>query len=231
MTEHVPTYRAAQVRAAEKPLLAAGEPLMARAASALAGIAAEYLGAAGGRILVLAGGGDNGGDALFAAAELAGIDDVLVDLFLTSERVHHAGLAAAIAAGARTIGHAELVAAASGYDLLLDGIVGIGASGDPALRGTARSTVEALLPAVRAGRPRAIAVDLPSGLQPDDGSSDGVVLPASLTVTFGAVKAGLVTGSGPECAGSIVLVDLGLMPALAGQDAVGEASVAAVVRG
>ena len=63
------------------------------------------------------------------------------------------------------------------------------------------TVVEALLPAVRAGRPRVIAVDLPSGLHPDDGTSDDVVLPASVTVTFGAVKAGLVAGSGAELAG------------------------------
>ena len=53
------------------------------------------------------------------------------------------------------------------------------------------------------------------------------MLPASVTVTFGAVKAGLVTGRGPELAGAIVLVDLGLGPGLAGEKPAGEASVAA----
>ncbi len=115
-------------------------------------------------------------------------------MFLTSDRAHVEGLGAAIAAGARKVDLPEVVAAAGDYDLVLDGILGIGASADPALRGTARTVVEALLPAVRAGRPRVIAVDLPSGLQPDDGTSDGTVLPASVTVTFGGVKAGLVDG-------------------------------------
>jgi hypothetical protein len=55
-----------------------------------------------------------------------------------------------------------------------------------------------------------VAVDLPSGLDPDDGTTDGVVLPAAITVTFGGVKAGLRRGSGPELAGRVVLVDLGL---------------------
>ena len=84
---------------------------------------------------------------------------------------------------------------------------------------------------MRAGRSRVVAVDVPSGLQPDDGSSDGVVLPASVTVTFGAVKAGLVTGSGPELAGRIVLVDIGLGPGLAEADAAGQATVEAIVQG
>ncbi len=229
MPETVPTYTADQVRAAEKPLLDAGEPLMQRAAAALAKIAAGELGPEGGRVLVLAGSGDNGGDALFAGAHLAEIADVTVDVFLTSDRAHVEGLGAAIAAGARKVDLPEVVAAASDYDVVLDGILGIGASANSALRGTARAVVEALLPAVRAGGPRVIAVDLPSGLHPDDGSSDGVVLPASVTVTFGAVKAGLVSGSGPERAGSIVLVDIGLTPGLAGVEPAGSASVERVV--
>ena len=219
------------MRAAEKPLLEAGAPLMRRAAHALAQIAAEELGSGRSRVLVLAGSGDNGGDALFAAAEVAEIDDVAVDVFLTSDRVHEAGLGAAIAAGGRKVDLPEVTAAASDYDLVLDGILGIGASATPALRGTARTVVEALLPGVRAGKPRVIAVDVPSGLQPDDGSSDGVVLPASVTVTFGAVKAGLVTGDGQELAGKVVLVDIGLAPGLSDVAAAGEASVAAVVLG
>jgi hydroxyethylthiazole kinase-like uncharacterized protein yjeF len=230
MVERVPTYTSAQVRAAEKPLLDAGEPLMRRAAAALARIAAVELGPNGGRVLVLVGSGDNGGDALFAAADLAEISDTVVDVFLTADRVHEAGLGAAIAAGARKVDLPEVISAASGYDLVLDGILGIGASADPALRGTARTVVQELLPVVRAGRPRVIAVDVPSGLQPNDGSSDGVVLPASITVTFGAVKSGLTAGSGPERTGAIVLVDLGLTTALAGQEPAGAASVTAVVQ-
>ncbi|MCR2763401.1 NAD(P)H-hydrate epimerase [Microbacterium sp. zg.B48] len=227
----VPTYTAAQVRAAEKPLLEAGEPLMRRAATALAALVAEELGGAGGRVLVLAGSGDNGGDALFAAAEVADAPGVAVDVLLTSARVHESALGAAVAAGARRVDLPEVLAAASDYDVVLDGILGIGASTDPALRGTARTVVEGLLPAVRAGGPRVIAVDLPSGLQPDDGSSDGVVLPASITVTFGAVKSGLTVGSGPERAGAILLVDLGLTPALSDAEPAGSASVAAVIPG
>jgi NAD(P)H-hydrate epimerase len=231
MSEQVPVFTAAQVRAAEKPLLKAGEPLMRRAAAALARIAATELGAARGRILVLAGGGDNGGDALFAASHLAELDDVRVDVLLTSDRAHVEGLGAAVAAGARKVDLPEALHAAADYDLILDGILGIGASADPALRGTARTVVAELLPFVRAGKPRVIAVDLPSGLHPDAGTSDGVVLPASITVTFGAVKAGLVTASGLELAGSVMLVDIGLGPGLAAVDPVGEASIAAVVAG
>ncbi len=65
-------YSAAQIRAAEEPLLAAGVPLMERAAAALAREIWLLLPAdRPGRVLLLIGSGNNGGDALFAGAELA----------------------------------------------------------------------------------------------------------------------------------------------------------------
>ena len=61
-----------------------------------------------------------------------------------------------------------------------------------------------------------MAVDLPSGVHPDDGSvPDPTVLRADVTVTFGAVKAGLLLEPAAEYAGRIELVDLGLGPELA----------------
>lgn len=229
MVRTVPTYSAAQVREAEAPLLTAGVPLMRRAAAALAEITREQLAdAATARILVLAGGGDNGGDALYAAADLAGA--ATVDVLPVGTRVHEAALAAALEAGARRIGPDEAEAAASASSVLMDGILGIGAASDPALRGLARDVVERLLPVVRERGPRVIAVDVPSGLHPDTGAADEVVLPATTTVTFGAVKAGLLAGRGPELAGDIVLVDIGLGPALSGVTPVGEGVVSRVVR-
>lgn len=97
-------YTAAQLRAAEAPHLERGEPLMLRAATALATAVREVLAAhdapADASVLVLAGTGDNGGDAMFAAAELAA-NGARVDVVPTGERLHEAARAAAVAAGAR----------------------------------------------------------------------------------------------------------------------------------
>jgi hydroxyethylthiazole kinase-like uncharacterized protein yjeF len=225
----VPLYTAAQVQAAEAPLLAAGEPLMLRASAALARIVREEAPGEDPRVLVLAGGGNNGGDALFAGAELA-VTGVAVDVALVGRTAHDAGRAAAVAAGARII-DAEIVAGEQ-YDVVMDGVLGIGTQGAPALRGRAREAVAALLPAVRAGRTRVVAVDLPSGLHPDEGTTvDDVVLPADVTVTFGGVKAGLVCGAGPSVAGRVVLVDIGLGPGLSREAVQGTASVSRVVAG
>jgi hydroxyethylthiazole kinase-like uncharacterized protein yjeF len=211
-------YSAAQVRAAEKPLLDAGVPLMARAAAGLAGELRSLLAAShrGDRIVVLVGTGDNGGDALFASATLAaeGADVVLVR---TGSRVHEAGWSAAIAAGAVETTPDAVPARAADAAIVVDGILGTGASADPALRGTARDLVVALLPLLgREDSPVVVAVDLPSGIHPDDGSvPDPAVLPADVTVTFGAVKVGLLLEPARSLAGRVILIDIGLLPQLA----------------
>ncbi|HEY9309140.1 MAG TPA: NAD(P)H-hydrate epimerase [Microbacterium sp.] len=250
MSQKVPTYTAEQVRAAERPLLDAGTPLMRRAAGALADVIRAELSSSETattmtgalepvaldnpdtprpRVLVLVGSGDNGGDALYAAAQVAAVADV--DALLVADRFHEAALAAAVGAGVRRVDLAEVGDTAHRYGLIVDGILGIGASRDPALRGTARQAVTALVSTISGdgSRPRVVAVDIPSGLQPDTGVADAAVLPASVTVTFGAVKAGLVAGRGPEVTGEIVLVDIGLGAALEAVEPAGEASVSRVV--
>jgi NAD(P)H-hydrate epimerase len=225
MPERVPAYSAAQVRDAEEPLLEIEAPLMARAAGALARVGAELLPAGSrGRVLVLAGRGNNGGDALFAAEELQTTADC--DILLTATTVHEDGFAAAVAAGARVVSRDDAVAAS--YDLILDGILGIGTSVDPSLRGPAREIVAAL----RGTTATVVAVDVPSGLHPDSGTtSDDIVLPASVTVTFGALKSGLIRGRGPELAGRIVLVDIGLRDALTAVRPVEWGEVERIIRG
>jgi hydroxyethylthiazole kinase-like uncharacterized protein yjeF len=59
-----------------------------------------------------------------------------------------------------------------------------------------------------------VAVDVPSGVDADTGAVDGVAFPAQHTVTFGALKPGLVVGAGREHAGTVHLVDVGLGPHL-----------------
>uniref|UniRef100_UPI00293E9D96 NAD(P)H-hydrate epimerase n=1 Tax=Clavibacter sp. MX14-G9D TaxID=3064656 RepID=UPI00293E9D96 len=106
--------------------------------------------------------------------------------------------------------------------LVVDGILGIGTTASPALRGEARRVVGALLSVVRAADgPRVIACDIPSGTGADDGAvPDPTVLPADVTVTFGAGKAGLLREPARGLAGRVVLVDVGLDVARLGPPAV-----------
>jgi hydroxyethylthiazole kinase-like uncharacterized protein yjeF len=190
------------------------------------------------RILLLVGSGNNGGDTLFAGAHLAVSGDE-VTIVPVGSRLHEEGLATALAAGARAVdlqpGSAagtrkkgvpsadsatagELAAGlAADADVIVDGILGIGAGADPSLRGMAREVVAAIRPlTMRPDGPRVVAVDVPSGIDPDGGRvPDGNVLAADLTVTFGGCKAGLLLAPASEYAGRIEVVDVGLGAELA----------------
>lgn len=190
-----------QVRAAEAKLLA-GLPdgaLMDRAAAGLATACAALLGRVyGARVLVLAGSGDNGGDALLAGAALAR-RGARVEAVLLSKRAHRRGLAVLQRHGG------AVVQTPSGADLVLDGIVGIG--GSPGLRPAAAELVERLDAPV-------VAVDVPSGVGVDTGRVDGPHVQAALTVTFGTHKIAHFVEPAASAAGVVELVDLGLAPYL-----------------
>ncbi|MGY1770697.1 NAD(P)H-hydrate dehydratase [Blastococcus sp. SYSU D00813] len=199
-------FTAGEVRAAEAPLLAAGPEgaLMQRAATGLATVCLRLLGRAHGtRVTALVGAGDNGGDALFAGAHLAGRGVRVIAVLLDPARAHAAGLAALRRAGGRVTGP-DGATGLDRADLVLDGIVGIGG------RGGLRPAAARLVAEAAAGPGLMVAVDLPSGVHPDTGAVDGAAFPAQHTVTFGAVKAGLVVGEGRQHAGQVHLVDIGL---------------------
>jgi ADP-dependent NAD(P)H-hydrate dehydratase / NAD(P)H-hydrate epimerase len=192
-------YDADAVRAAEQPLLVAQPDgtLMARAAAGLARVCAQLLGGAyGARVLLLVGSGNNGGDALHAGALLAG-RGAKVDALLLADRVHQAGLAALRRAGGR------VVTEAGAPDLVVDGILGIGGRGG--LRGRPADLVASLPEAALV-----VAADVPSGIDASTGEVAGVAVRADVTVTFGAVKTGLLVDPGAAHAGVVELVEIGL---------------------
>ncbi|MHA7132220.1 bifunctional ADP-dependent NAD(P)H-hydrate dehydratase/NAD(P)H-hydrate epimerase [Oerskovia turbata] len=136
----------------------------------------------------------------------------------------HAGRAGpALSAVDRADAWESAISAVLAADVVVDGLVGIGASG--ALRGVAGDLVEAIVDARgraagarakegvvarRRGDGRVVAVDVPSGIGVDDGSVPGPVLPADRTMTFGAAKAGLLLPPATRLAGRVTVVDLGL---------------------
>ena len=198
-------FTAREVRAAEEPVLAATPEgaLMQRAATGLATVCTRLLGTAyGRRVVLLVGTGNNGGDALFAGARLARrgarVDAVLLD----PDRAHAAGLAALRSAGGRLV--ADAAAAIGRADLVVDGMLGIGG------RGGLRPDAAGLARLAASSAALTVAVDVPSGVDADTGAVDGVAFPAMHTVTFGAVKPGLVVGEGRAYAGEVHLVDIGL---------------------
>ena len=231
-------YQVAAVRAAERALMeiVPDRALMARAAAGLASVCASLLArypghVYGTRVVVLAGSGDNGGDALYAGALLAR-RGVAVTAIAVGPKAHPGGTAALRAAGGRVAGdpragdpragdpragdpragdpgaHADLINRA---DLIIDGLLGIGGRGglrEP-FAGLARQAGEA-----RQAGATVVAVDLPSGIDADTGAVDGPAVQADVTVTFGAIKPGLLIDPGAGHAGAVELIDIGLGPYL-----------------
>ena len=200
-------YDVATVRAAEQPLLEAQPEgtLMARAAAGLARVCAQLLGGAyGARVLVLVGAGNNGGDVLHAGALLAR-RGARVDALLLADRVHEAGLAALRRAGGRVVGEGGDIGDIDrgDFDLVLDGILGIGGRGG--LRGRAAEVTSSLPDGALV-----VAADVPSGVDASTGEVAGPAVRADVTVTFGAVKTGLLVDPGAAHAGVVELVDIGL---------------------
>jgi ADP-dependent NAD(P)H-hydrate dehydratase / NAD(P)H-hydrate epimerase len=201
-------YDVATVRAAEQPLLEAQPEgtLMARAAAGLARVCAQLLGGAyGARVLVLVGAGNNGGDVLHAGALLAR-RGARVDALLLADRVHEAGFAAMRRAGGRIVGEGGGIGDIGDigrFDLVLDGILGIGGRGG--LRGRAAEVTSALPDGALV-----VAADVPSGVDASTGEVAGPAVRADVTVTFGAVKTGLLVDPGAAHAGVVELVDIGL---------------------
>ena len=207
-------YHVDPVRAAERALMRTTPEgsLMQCAAAGLAAHCSRWLGRVyGARVVVLAGAGDNGGDALFAGARLARRGAGVVAVALHPDRLHADAASALGRAGGRILALEaipDLNTVVGQADLILDGIVGIGSTGE--LRAPADRVVEAAndAPGLR------VAVDLPSGVHPETGVVEGAAFRADRTVTFGAIKLGLTVGEGREHTGELDLVDLGLGPHL-----------------
>lgn len=216
------------VRAAEGALMARlpEGTLMRRAVAGLAAVCTQVLdGVYGARVVVLAGSGDNGGDALFAGARLARRGAGVTAVLLAPDRAHAGGLAALRAAGGRVVAAEDGPAAIARAALVLDGITGIGG------KGGLRARAVPLAEAAHRSRAAVIAVDLPSGVDADTGEVHGEAVRADVTVTFGTHKPAHLIDPAAGFAGVTHFVDIGLGPELDGPvlEALQHADVAALL--
>jgi ADP-dependent NAD(P)H-hydrate dehydratase / NAD(P)H-hydrate epimerase len=208
-----PLFDVAATRRLEAQALAAEAPhaLMARAGHAVARLAIACAPRAR-SLLALAGPGNNGGDAVVAACALhargwqAGVVLLADPLQLPAD-------AAWALAGARALGLpitdglsiAGPKPAALDADLLLDGLLGVGATRAP--EGALADAIAALN---ASGRP-VLAIDLPSGLHPDHGVPLGAqTVRARHTLSLLTLKPGLFTAEGRDHAGRVWLDTLGV---------------------
>lgn len=203
-------YTATQIRAAEKIALAgaADGVLMSRAARAVADAAYRGLRPPrpGRSAVLLVGGGNNGGDALYAGALLRRRSVAVTAVLADPDRAHAGGLAALRRAGGRVIaaGSARCEHLIGRAEVIIDGLVGIGA------RPPLKAPLDRLVTLANSSPALRVAVDIPSGIDPDSGRADGAAFHADLTVTIGGIKTGLLLS---EHAGQVRLAAIGMDPA------------------
>lgn len=200
---HDPIYRLTEVRALEAG--AAQQPLMQRAGLAAAEVARDLLAARPSRVLVLAGPGNNGGDAFVVAHWLRSwFFDVVVAFRGDAARLASDAAAAHgnwVAAGGPTVKDWSELAR---WGLIVDGLFGVGLTRN--IEGEYARWIER---ANRADAP-VLALDVPSGLDAETGVAHGTTMRAVATATFIGLKPGLLTADGPDHCGAISVHTLGL---------------------
>jgi hydroxyethylthiazole kinase-like uncharacterized protein yjeF len=179
-------------------------------------IRAHYPDLAGVPCLVLAGAGNNGGDGFVVARHLREHGADVTVFALAPERAmspdarvmrtRFEALGAAVyELGEPAAGRLPAVAAAS--ELIVDALLGTGATGKPR---RPLAEVIAIIGEARAGGAHVIAIDVPSGLDADTGATPGACVDADLTVTLGFAKVGCFVDPGRGATGELEVVDLGI---------------------
>jgi hydroxyethylthiazole kinase-like uncharacterized protein yjeF len=198
-----PLYLSADIRRLEKSQ--DGGTLMARAGLALATLAEEIAGDTTDPMLIIAGPGNNGGDALVAARHLKQKwNRVLLVLAADAGTLPPEAAAAYrdwVSAGGSVL---DDIPDNTHFCLAIDGLFGIGLKRPP------QGRYAALISRLNELRCPILAVDIPSGLDADTGNILGAAVEADYTLTFLAAKPGLYTMDGPDHAGTVLVSDLGV---------------------
>ena len=190
------------------------ETLMENAGRQVAAAARAFLGGsvAGKRVIGLVGTGNNGGDTVVAMRHLVNWGAVVcAEVGAPQERLRETTrhqlsrlllvttAEVAIVHDASWKGLRDLKA-----DLLIDGLLGYSAKGAP------RETVATMIGAANASRVPILAVDLPSGIEPDTGATPGAAMHAGATVTLALPKPGLTSPKARDYVGELLLADIAI---------------------
>jgi len=165
--------------------------------------------------VLVCGKGNNGGDAYVVARHLHSLGRP-VEVFLTHEpEAIHGDARTNLEILQRTQGvpirvlsdenqYGRLVDLLARAPLIVDGLLGTG------LVRTVAAPFDRIIGLVNDLRRPILSLDVPSGLDSDTGQVLGVSVQATTTVTFALPKRGLLLGKGPQVAGTLVLVDIGM---------------------
>ncbi|GAA5512154.1 bifunctional NAD(P)H-hydrate repair enzyme Nnr [Deinococcus carri] len=205
-------YLPGGVRALDARLAAAGllDPAMEEAGRATAQVVHTRF--PGSRVLLLAGGGANGGDALVAARHLAALGHPVRVLAAPARhplaRLNRRRLAA-FGLRPEPLTPQAVTRRARETDVLVDGLLGTGFT--PPLRPPLGEVVAAVNAAPGEGV-QVVAIDLPSGLDATRADAPDESVRADLTVTLTGLKTALLFGPAAHRAGEVLLAPLRVPP-------------------
>ena len=198
-------YLSEDIRRIESAAGAVSPTLMARAGEAAAALALQLLPQQGKDVLVLAGPGNNGGDAYEVAARLKAAF-LRVAVVSPADAAKLPPDAAEALRKWRAAGGETLAAVPEGrrWSLVVDGLFGIGLTRAP------EGEYAQLIDYANAQSCPVLALDIPSGLASDSGRALGPAVRATHTITFIALKPGLLTLDGPDHCGALQVATLDL---------------------
>ena len=187
--------------------------LMERAGAGLAEVVERV--APVGRVAVVCGKGNNGGDGLVAARILreAGRE---VDVFCVwppqwMSKDARAMLKRLPGEGCQAFSAERL----QGVAVIVDALLGTGFEGEP------RDPLDNVISAINAARAKVVAADMPSGVNGSTGAVEGVAVKAVATATFHRAKPGLWINPGKSHAGAVHVVDIGIPRGAPGEASAG----------
>ncbi len=165
-------------------------------------------------VVVFAGKGNNGGDALAAARHLHNLGVNVLSIVVGPEdsikgdaRINLdilKNMAARLVVVEDQSHFEEIAASLFLADVVVDGLLGTG------LRGEVSRLFADIIELVNQSERYILSIDIPSGLDGDTGRSRGICINADRTVTLGFPKLGLLVGDGPKFAGEVEVVDIGI---------------------
>lgn len=164
----------------------------------------------GGKVAILAGRGNNGGDGLVLARHLANWG-ISVEVYLLAHKDELKGDARknleiwlAMGGELREVKATADLKDISAASMVVDAIFGTGLNTE--IQGLARDTIDL----ANALAKKVFAVDIPSGIDATSGKVLGVAIKADMTATFGCAKLGQVIDPGARYVGRLEVIDIGI---------------------
>ena len=186
-----------------------GYTLMERAGTAAARAAMKMVNPQNGPVIVFTGPGNNGGDGFVLARKLRenSYQVYVVLVTVTGKSLSHdcrTNLARYTQNGGTVLSSGNMHELPESAGLVVDALLGTG------FKGSIKNEFAKCLQRIRDYACKILAVDTPSGINGETGETDPLAVPADVTVTFGAPKAGLLFPPGCGFSGSIFTADIGI---------------------